>query len=209
MLLDARGRGVEELSVSIGTLLPQVAAVEVVHAEEGLLAALGDRFGERVTRARQLRRGAHVLVVPGSAVLARGAVHRIVAELAAAGRCLTCVLVPGDHDGLRVAGWSAAWTAGYAGTLEELVDAGLHFDRAHLPTGSGTARTWLRADHVGVARVSDVGDHPGRWAWRVGTAIGRDATLSELRAPLGTVRRRVARLRQRRRQRAQHGHAVR
>jgi hypothetical protein len=209
VLLDARRRGVEELAASLRTVLSQVPAVEVVHADEGVLAALADRFGGRVAPARQLRRDAHILVVPGSAALARGAVRRLLADLAVPGRRLTCVLVPGDHGGLRVACWSAGWAAGYAGTVEELVDAGLAFDRDHLPTGSATARAWLRADQVGVAPAHDVGARAGRWAWGAGAALGRDAAVARLRAPLGTARRRIARRRQRRRQQAQRAHAVR
>jgi hypothetical protein len=209
VLLDARGRSVEELSVSIRTLLAQVRAVELVHVDDEVLTAVAGRSGGAVTRARQLRRGASVLVVPGSAALARGAVRRVLADLAVPGRRLTCVLVPGDLAGLRVACWSAGWVAGYGGTVEELVDAGLAFDRDHLPAGSPTARAWLRADHVGVAAVDDVGPRPGRWAWRAGAALGRDTAVRAARAPLGTARRRLARRRQRRRQQAQHPQAVR
>lgn len=198
VLLDCRGATPEELAATAATLLAEVAVVEVVQAEGGTLAALTDRFGDRVRRARTLRRDVPVLVAPRGALFARGSVRRVLADVARPGRCLTCVLVPGAQQLTRVTCWAPAWLADYRGTVEELVGADLAFDRRVLPPRSPAARAWLRADVVGVASTSDVQGDVGRWARRAGVGLRGRHLVSSVRSPLGVVRRRLGRRRQRR-----------
>ncbi|AXH96757.1 hypothetical protein [Ornithinimicrobium avium] len=179
VVLDGRGARPEERAVAAATLLAQV--------DQTLLDPA----------TASLRRDIPLLVVPGRAALARGAVRRVLADLATPGRCLTCVLLPGDGL-LRVAAWAPRWLADWQGSLADLVDADLAFDREHLPTGSPLARAWLRADAVGVSAAADVGADPAGWARRTGLLLDRDAVVASVRAPLGAARRRMARRGQRR-----------
>lgn len=202
VLLDAHGTGPQELSTAAATLLASVPGVELVRATAGQADLLAGRFGGRVLptdlRTAPVRREVPVLVASGRAAYARGAVRRVLADLATPGRLLTCVLVPGDDVGQRLACWSPEWLGGYAGTLEDLVGADLDFDRRHLPAGSPVARAWLRADAVGLARAQDVAEDPAGWARTTGLRLERDAAVAAVRAPLGAARRRASRWRQRR-----------
>lgn len=202
VVLDARGAEPSELTTAAATLLAAVPGLEVLGARDDQVALLRERSGDRVlpldARSGTLRRDVPVLVAPARAAYARGAVRRLLADLATPGRCLTCVLVPGSEVGARLACWAADWLTGWSGTLSELVDADLDFDRRHLPPGSPVARAWLRADVVGIAPAASVGEDPDRWARRTGLALDRDAAVAAARAPLGAARRRASRWRQRR-----------
>lgn len=204
VLLDARGATPEEVATAAGTLLGSVPQLQVVRADEAQTALLTARFGERTPGLQlgtgRLRRDVPLLVAPGTAAYARGAVRRVLADLATPGRCLTCVLVPGQDVGPRVACWAPGWLSGYAGTLADLVEADLAFDREHLPAGSPVARSWLRADAVGVVPAAEVGAEGDAWSRRTGLRLDRDAVIASVRAPLGSARRRAARRRQRRAQ---------
>ena len=112
VLLDAHGAGAEELSTAATTLLASVPGVELVRATDAQADQLTSRFGDRLLpldlRSAAGRRDVPVLVAPGRAAFARGAVRRLLADLETPGRCLTCVLVPGDDVGTRVACWAPA-----------------------------------------------------------------------------------------------------
>lgn len=205
VLIDPRGTAPAELVTGVRTILREVQSVELVHPDLEQVVLLEEAFPGRVTRALALRPAVPVLVVPGGVALARRAVGRILSDLATPGRALTAVLVPGERM-RRVACWSPAWLSGFPGTLEDLVGADLAFDRSHLAHGSTTARSWLRADSVGVAQARDVGDRPMAWALMTGVRLSGEAGVARLRAPLGVVRRRVARRRQRRQQAARLKH---
>ena len=203
VLLDPRGVTDEELRASVSTLLLQVPTVELVHPKQTRLESLTARFGRRVTRAGQLRTDVPVLVASGRVCFASCCVRRILAEVSTPGRLLTRVLIP--HAPVvegQVTCWSPQWIAGYAGTLEGLVDADLDFDREHLPGRSSVVRSWIRADAVGVALASTVGEgreDPQRWSRRVGRELVLQELVAGARAPAGALRRRIDRSEQRRR----------
>lgn len=201
VLLDVRGADRAELTVAATTLLKCVPGIGVVHADQEQQTVLTERFADRVTfpdlRTAPVPREVPLLVASARTAYARGAVRRLLADLATPGRCLSAVLVPGEPVGSRVAGWAPSWLRDYAGTLEELVNADLAFDRAHLPASSPLARAWLRGDAVGIVRAGSVDGDPDRWGRRVGLLLERDAAVARVRAPLGAVRRRAARWRQR------------
>ncbi|RIK11610.1 MAG: hypothetical protein DCC50_14200, partial [Acidobacteria bacterium] len=159
VVLDGRGAGPEELAAASASLLAQVE-------------------GPLLDATATLRPDVPLLVVPGHVVLARGAVRRLLSDLATPGRCLTCVVAPGSATLTRVTAWAPRWLAHWPGTLADLVDADLAFDREHLPTGSPVARAWLRADAVGVAAAADVGPDPAGWARRTGLLLDRDAAVA-------------------------------
>lgn len=201
MLLDVRGASPDELSASLGTLLPAVPAVELVHVGDDQLTELSARFPGRVSRAAAVRRTGSVLVTNGRVAYARGAVRRILADLRSPGRCVTRVLVPGLPHDLQVTAWAAGWLVDHPASPEELAGAGPDFDRAHLSAESPVVRAWVRADAVGVALVGTTGSDAAAWSTRVGLELGRDALLAAVRTPAGALRRRVSRGRQRRRHR--------
>lgn len=205
VLLDGRGARPEELAIAAVTLLatvPRASAPHVGLLGTGAVRALQHRLGERLREldpaTAPLRRHVPLIVVPGRAAIACGAVRRLLADLATPGRCLTCVLVPGGDGTDRLACWAPRWLGDWAGSLPDLLDADLAFDREHLPAGSPVARAWLRPDAVGVASATAVGADPEGWARRTGLLLDRDAAVASVRAPLGAVRRRVSRARQRR-----------
>lgn len=198
VLLDTRGATERELRASLATLLDQVSVVELVGAGTGRVAELAERHGGRVRAAPEVRSGVPVLVVSGRLCWATGGVRRILADLSVPGRSLTRVVVHGLPlaEG-QVACWAPEWLAGFSGTPGELSAADLRFDRQHLPHDSPVARSWLRADAVGVALVAEVGQPPQRWSRRTGRDLARQELLSRARAPLGALRRRVRRSRHR------------
>ncbi len=204
VLLDARGATPGELATAADTLLASVPGLEVVDADPAQLAELARRVGPRARTLvpdaadRAPRRDVPVLVAPGRAAYARGAVRRMLSELSVPGRCAVCVLVPGEDVDARVALWAPAFLGTFRGSLADLSSAGLAFDREYLPAGSPVARVWLRSDSVGIAPAADVGDGAARWALATGLRLDRDAAVASVRAPLGVARRRVARRRQRR-----------
>lgn len=203
VLIDPRGATEQELRTSVATLLDQVHHVQLVDPAPDQLADLTRRHGARVTLADVLRTDVPVLVGSGRVCWASGAVRRVLADLATPGRSLTRVVV----DGLpvlegQVACWSPRWTAGFTGSPAELARVDLAFDRDHLPRTSPVVRSWLRADAVGVALVADVGEDARRWSRRTGLALAGEHLAATVRAPLGTLRRRVRRRGQRRRHEA-------
>lgn len=199
VLLDPRGATQQELSAGVATLLAQVPHVEVVGPTHAQLADLLRRFGSRVSRAGHLRAGVPVLVTSGRVCWGAGSVRRVLKELATPGRSLTRVLVPGLPAGQgQVACWSAQWLDGFAGSVVDLVDADLAFDRIHLSRESPLARSWVRADVIGLAPATEVGTGDvGRWSRLTGVALARQELVASLRAPLGAARRRLTRRRQR------------
>lgn len=200
VLLDPRGATSAQLRTSVGTLLDQVPAVELVGASDDQLTELAEIFGSRTLPAQRLRHGVPVLVTSGQVCFAAGAVRRIVKQLRMPGRLLTRVLVPQRPSVAgQVACWGPTWSSGYSGTLEQLIDADLDFDREHLSRESSLARLWIRADEVGVALVSAVGPDPRQWSRRVERDLRRQDLLALTRAPAGAVRRRFDRRAQRRR----------
>lgn len=202
VLIDPRGATEQELRTSIATLLHQVPGVELVDPTPSQLAGLTDHFGARVRPAGALRPDVPVLVGSGRVCWAAGSVRRILADLAIPGRSLTRVVVHGlpVPEG-QVACWAPDWVAGFTGTPAELARVDLGFDRAHLPRRSPVARSWLRADAVGVALVSDVED-VRRWSRRTSLLLTGQRLAASVRAPLGALRRRVRRWGQRRRHEA-------
>lgn len=96
-----------------------------------------------------------------------------------------------------VACWSAEWTRRRRVTLLELADAGLEFDRAVLPRGSGLARRWVRAEDLGISTVDHVARQRGTarsWALRTGLRTASERGWNRtLRPKAGRVKRRVMR----------------
>lgn len=200
VLIDPRGATEQELRASVATLLDQVAGVELVDPSPTQLSDLTGRFGERVRAAGPTRPGAPVLIGSGRVCWARGAVRRILADLATPGRSLTRVHVPDlpVAEG-QIACWAPGWVRGFAGTPAELSRVDLGFDRDRLPRTSPVVRSWVRAEAVGVALVSQVGADPRRWSRRTGLQLDGQRLVAAVRAPLGAVRRRIRRRGQRRR----------
>ncbi|WP_435201162.1 hypothetical protein [Janibacter sp. GS2] len=200
VLLDPRGVTGEELRAGVGTLLTQVPAVELVHPTRVQSADLTGRFGSRVISAVRLRTDVPVLVTSGDVCFASGAVRRVLAELDTPGRSLTRILLSDSPVVVgQVACWAPQWLSGYSGTVEGLVEADLDFDREHLSRTSSVVRSWVRADAVGMAPASTVGEDPQRWSRRTGRALVVQDVLTVARAPAGAVRRRLERSGQRRR----------
>lgn len=199
VLLDPRGVTSKEMFASVGTLLGQVPHVEVVEPTDSQIADLLRRFDSRVSRASCPRAGVPVLVTSGHLCWAAGSVRRVLKDLATPGRSLTRVLVPGlpAAEG-QAACWGPQWLAGFTGSVTDLVDADLAFDRDHLPRASPLARSWVRADAIGLAPVAEVGaDSAQRWSRMAGLDLARQELLASVRAPLGSARRRLGRRRQR------------
>lgn len=200
VLIDPRGATGQELRTSVASLLDQVPDVEVVNPSPSQLTDLSGHFGERVQVAGSIHPDRPVLVGSGKVCWSSGAVRRVLADLATPGRSLTRVVVHGlpVSEG-QIACWAPGWTADFTGTPAELARVDLDFDRAHLPRSSPVARSWLRADAVGVALVAEVGGNPRRWARRTGLQLSGQRLAASVRAPLGALRRRVRRRGQRRR----------
>lgn len=198
VLLQARTAAARELVGSAATLLTQVPTLEVVCDTEEQFGILADRFAERVLPARELRPEQDVLVVSGRVALAVGAVQRLVADVAETGRSATRVLVPGLTIEDQVTCWSREWLQTYAGSVDELVGAGLGFDRQRMPLDSPLARRWVRADQVGAVAVDSLTEDPLRWARRVGRELAVERAVRAARLPAGAARRTVSRWSQRR-----------
>ncbi|MGB3762707.1 MAG: hypothetical protein WA966_05735, partial [Ornithinimicrobium sp.] len=66
--------------------------------------------------------------------------------------------------------------------------------------GSPTARLWVLADEIGVSVVQDIGGRTTVWARSTGMRLDLGRLWStSVRGPAGSVKRRLARKRQRRR----------
>lgn len=199
VLLDGRGADPQEAAACVGTLLRAVQRVELMHTPDPTRLVLNDRYGASVRPAQQARSDVPVMVTSPRVVFASGALRRIVKNALVDGRVVTRLFIPGLSEDEQVTCWSPVWLRSYEGGVTDLLDAGFAFDRAHLPHGSPTARSWVRADEVGVSLSSDVEGKVVVWAARTGAELDARRWWGEsVRAPAGAAKRRLARRRQRR-----------
>lgn len=206
VLLDGRGAGLDDVLLSAARLRRSSRPVEVVNTPKPTWKALRGAFGASVVPTAGLRRDVPLVVVSGRVALASGAVRRLVAHSDVRGRCVTRVLVPGLNEAQQVTCWSTAWLKSYGGDVADLLDADLAFDREHLPPGSPTARSWVLADQIGVSVVEDIGGRTAMWARSTGMRLDLGRLWgTSVRGPAGSVKRRLARKRQRRRDQRSRG----
>ncbi|SEE98586.1 hypothetical protein [Ruania alba] len=197
VLADVRGLSLGDAALVLETLCGQADRV-AARCDATVRGPLAEKFPEAVGVAWDVPMDGHVLMVTAPVAFGPGAVASLVQRAAVPGRIVTRVFLPDSGGSSMIALWSAEWLTEHGIDGDRLPELGLTFDNAHLPHDHPQARAWIPADEVGVVPTSEVGPDLEAWARAERNRVRRQSRWSGVRARLGTVRRELRLLRQRR-----------